>query len=605
MFYYFLTVTLSVLFLPALNRPVSAGPFVQQAEITASDGAASDLFGFSVALEGSTLAVCARDADVNGVSNQGAAYIFTRGSNNTWTQTQKITASDGAADDMFGYTVDLEGDTLVIGVDDDDIGTNPNQGSIYVYTKSGSEWRLQQKMTASDGAADDHFAFPISVDGETIVAGSYEATVSGRGFQGAAYVFVRSGSTWTEQAKLTSSDGASMDFFGLGAAIQGDTVAIGAATADVGGETDQGAAYIFKRTGTTWSQQAKLVGSDSDREDNLGRALNLSGNTLVVGARNATVSGRSQQGAAYVFVESGGNWSQQAKLTASDGQTGDTFGDYVSIDGDRIVVFASKAGTGASGNGSLYIFERSGSSWTEVAKVTNIDGSGGITTGRRAVEVTGDEIALGVWYADISGRADQGAVHIYLPPQVLLSATSVSATEGGTTSTYTASLRAPPGSNVTVNLTADSQVTTSPSSLTFTPSNWNVAQTVTVAAVDDSAVEGAHSGRITHSSSSSDSNYQGLTIDSVTVSLSDNDTEAASGGRSTDGGSGSGSSGSGDSGGGGTETPGSEETPAAGASDGGQSGGSDEASAAGSTGSGNSKDSGGGCHLIKQRLRTH
>lgn len=327
---------------------------------------------------------------------------------------------------------------------------------------------------------------------------------------------------FVQQANVTASDGAAGDEFGHSISIDGSTLVVGSRMAEVNGVRDQGAVYIFTRSGTTWTERVKLTASDGAANDLLGRRIAMSGATLVAGARKADVSGRADEGAAYVFIGSGANWSEQAKLVASGGSAGDAFGDSVAIDTNRIAVLASKEG--GSGEGSVFIFERTGTVWSQTDSLTSLTGTAGTTFGRNAVTVSGDTIGIGAWYADVSGKTDQGSAYVYVPPAATVSPVSVEVAEGGFTATYTVVLKAAPSANVTVSVTGDSEASVSPSSLTFTSSNWNSAQTITVTAVNDSKKEGPHSATISHSVSSSDGKYNGLSISSVAVSVTDNDT---------------------------------------------------------------------------------
>ncbi len=182
--------------------------------------------------------------DVGANANQGSAYVFTR-SGTTWTEQAKLTASDGATDDYFGWAAAVSGDTVVVGAYHDDVGTNVDQGSVYVFTRSGSTWTQEATLTASDGAAHDYLGYSLAITGDTVVVGASGDDIGANADQGSAYTFVRSGTTWTERTKLTASDGAAHDRFGWSAEISGDTVAVGARYDDVGANTDQGSAYMF------------------------------------------------------------------------------------------------------------------------------------------------------------------------------------------------------------------------------------------------------------------------------------------------------------------------------------------------------------------------
>ena len=170
-------------------------------------------------------------------------------SNGVWSEQAKLTASDGVADDLFGHSVSIDGDTAVIGAfRDDDNGSN--SGSAYVYVRSDGVWSEQAKLTASDGAQDDSFGYSVSIDGDTVVVGAMDDD-NGSG-SGSAYVYVRSNGVWSEQQKLTASDGATGDYFGYSVSIDGDAVIIGASGDEDNGNAS-GSAYVFVRSNGVWS----------------------------------------------------------------------------------------------------------------------------------------------------------------------------------------------------------------------------------------------------------------------------------------------------------------------------------------------------------------
>ncbi len=185
-------------------------------------------------------------------------------------------------------------------------------------------WTQQPELTASDGAMLDEFGWSVAVSGGTAIVGAYGHTVGSNADQGAAYVFVQSGTTWTQQAELTASDGAAGDSFGYSVAVSGGTAVVGAPTHLIGDNVDQGAAYVFVQSGTTWTQQQELTASDGAGGDEFGSSVAVSGGTAVVGAYAHTVGSNADQGAAYVFVQSGTTWTQQQELTASDGAADDS-----------------------------------------------------------------------------------------------------------------------------------------------------------------------------------------------------------------------------------------------------------------------------------------
>src|ERR1022692_4890587 len=264
-----------------------------------------------------------------------------------WTQEATLTASDGLAGDAFGVSVSVSGDTAVVGADIKKIGLNTQQGEAYVFVRSGTTWTQQQTLPAPDGVAGNLFGFSVSVSGDTAVVGAPNQDENDS--PGAAYVFTRSGTTWTQQQKLTASDGSLVNEFGISVSVSGDTAVVGAFQ-----QQPVAAAYVFVRSGTTWTQQQKLTASDPVAGDAFGTSVSVSGDTAVVGANR-----NNSQGAAYVFVRNGTTWTQQQKLTASDGVAGDFFGRSVSVDQGTAVVGAQAKN---SAQGAAYVFRNTGSS---------------------------------------------------------------------------------------------------------------------------------------------------------------------------------------------------------------------------------------------------
>ena len=332
----------------------------QQAKIEASDAQTGDEFGYSIDISSDTVVAGAWYEDTGG-SNAGAAYVFTR-SGTSWSQQAKLVASNAGAGDQFGYSVAIDGDTIVAGANNEDTGAQ-DTGSAYVFTRSGTTWSQQAKLVASDAQAGDYLGWSVGISGDTIVVGAFGEDTGGS-YAGAAYVFTRSGTTWSQQAKLVASDAQANDYLGRGEiGISGDTIVVGAYREDAGG-SDAGAAYVFIRSGTSWSQQAKLVASDAQANDQFGRAVSISSDTVVVGA-SLEDAGGTDTGAVYVFTRSGTSWSQQAKLVAENPSELDEFGISVDIDGDSVIMGATKEDTGSQDTGAVYIFTRSGTTWSQ------------------------------------------------------------------------------------------------------------------------------------------------------------------------------------------------------------------------------------------------
>ena len=255
----------------------ATGWWTWQQDLVANDGATisvigGDFFGVSVALDGDTAVVGANQDDDNG-SNSGSVYVFVR-SGTTWTQQRKLVANDGTEYDLFGTSVALDGDTAVVGATgDDDNGSH--SGSAYVFFRSGTTWTQQQKLVANDGASQDYFSNSVALDGDIAVIGAPGHYMSPN--SGSVYVFFRSGTTWSQQQKLVAGDGAAGDAFGVSVALDGDTAVVGV------GDNVDGFLYVFVRSGTTWTQQQKLVTAVPDRFDGDGKSVALDGHIAVSG----------------------------------------------------------------------------------------------------------------------------------------------------------------------------------------------------------------------------------------------------------------------------------------------------------------------------------
>lgn len=385
-----------------LNPAIAAFDPATELKIIAADGASGDWFGAGISLDGTRIAVGARQADISGNLDQGAVYIYDFNGSD-WNQVAKLTAYDGTANDWFGVSVSLSGDRLAVGAYQADISGNTSQGAVYVFDLSGavSTWNgSQQRLIASDGASHDAFGISVSLSGSRLAVGSVQADIRGNANQGAAYIFDFSGGSWSETQKLVAVDGAANDFFGR-VFLDGDRLAVGAWRASISGNSQQGAAYVFDLTGGHWNQTAKLTAADGAYNDQFGWELSLSGNRLAVGATQANIA----RGAVYVFDLSGSVWNQTAKLTASDGVADYRFGDSLFLSGDRLAVGADGA---SSTQGAAYVFDLNGSDWNETQKLTASDGATNNYFGY-PVSLNGNHLAVGA-----SGFNNyQGVAYIY------------------------------------------------------------------------------------------------------------------------------------------------------------------------------------------------
>ena len=382
-------------------------------KLTSPDVADFEFFGRTVAISGDTAII---GAPAGATTATGSAYVFVH-NGTTWEFQEKLISQDSF--DNFGQAVAIDGDTAVVGAHSDDEAAL-NAGAAYVFVRTGTSWTRQDKLIATDAEADDTFGAGVTVAGDTVVVGAVNDDDLGNN-NGSAYVFVRSGSSWSQQGpKLRPTvlpDGVSVGLgFGRSVAISGDTAVIGVAL-----QAFFGSAYLFVRNGTSWSQQAELLGTDIDYQAFFGRSVAISGDTAVIGAQIARVDGSgSANGAAYVFVRSGTVWSQQDKLIAGDGSQGDQFGFSVGLSGDTAVVGAIDAAVTTTNSGSAYAFVRSGTSWTQQSKLVAANGDVGGKFGIE-VAVSGNLAIVGFHLNSDLGSAS-GAAYVFelepanLPP---------------------------------------------------------------------------------------------------------------------------------------------------------------------------------------------
>ena len=373
----------------------------------------NDRFGRSVSLDGDRLVVGAyRDSGKNNsTTNAGAVYIFKR-TGATWSLERKIEdGSDGFyhldANDWFSFSVSLDGDRLAVGshYDDGKNNSTTNAGAVYIFKRTGTTWALERKI--EDGSsgfhldARDEFSRSVSLDGDRLAVGAYsdDGKNDSTANVGAVYIFKRTAATWALERKIEDgSDGFnhldSGDLFGLSISLDGDRLAVGAQGDDgkSNSTTNAGAVYIFKRTGTTWALERKIEdGSDgfnhldiSDVSDGFGRSVSLDGDRLAVGSHYDDGKNNStfHAGAVYIFKRTGTTWALERKI--EDGSSGfhhldanDWFGRSVSLDGDRLAVGAyldDGHDNGSSKAGAVYMFERSGGTWTDTDKFQEQEG---------------------------------------------------------------------------------------------------------------------------------------------------------------------------------------------------------------------------------------
>ena len=386
-----LTTAICAVAILAIGRPAHAQ--IGEFKIIPSDGAEGDYFGSLLSISG--------DYAVVGTFSANSAYVFHR-TGTSWVEEAILIPPDGAAGYQYGRSVSISGDYVVVGSPgDNDNGSQ--SGSAYVFKRSGTSWAQEAKLLASDGAASDVFGWSVAISGDYAVVGAIGAS-SGLG---SAYVFLRSGTSWSQQAKLTASDGANSDRFGESVAISGDYAVVGAQGESGSGS---GSAYVFKLSGTSWTQEAKLLPSDGATGDIFGFRVSISGDYAVVGAHGHDDNG-SQSGSAYVFKRTGTSWAEEVKLLPSDGAAGDRFGWSVSIFGDYAAVGAYRNDDDGDNSGSAYLFKRTGTSWAQALKLLASDGAADNFYGIY-VSISGDYVLVGADADDVNDF-DSGSAYVY------------------------------------------------------------------------------------------------------------------------------------------------------------------------------------------------
>ena len=442
----------------------------QQQKLTASDAATNDRFGYDLDISGDgDYAIVAAPWES---TQKGKAYVYLR-SGSTWSEQATLTGSDTGSNDYFGIGIKIseDGSTAVVGAKGAGTGIN-GTGKAYVFVRSGTSWTQQAAITASDAADGDLFgsAVDISDDGNTIVFGAYGEDTGGNA-RGQAYVFTRSGSTWTEQQKFQSSDIEDGDNFGFAVAISGDgnNLIVGVPFEDTNG-SGAGSAYIFTRSGSTWSQQAKIQASDAAANQEFAYSVDMStdGNTVAIGSRDDT--GGTNRGAAYIFTRSGSTWSQQAKIEDTNEADFDLFaggGRGVSLSGSGNVLVVGAYGDDDSGSqsGSSFVFTRSGSTWSLAKKIATSDAAASDENGFAvAIDKNGDTLLTGSY----GKSSSTGAAYVFVAPE-------------GTSLNDKLTLEAGSGITITTNASTDT--------ITITGSAAGNDSATTIALIDSSYVQ--------------------------------------------------------------------------------------------------------------------
>ena len=351
----------------------------------------SDRFGSAVGLAQGRLLVGAPESSVSGFGEAGAAFVYTRPSGE-WVEEGTLIAQDATPDAAFGRALDVSAERAVVGAPGDAQGA----GAAYVFERIGSVWSEDAKLTSSFPAANDAMGSAVSIDGDTVAVG-----LPGAG-AGNVLVYVRQG-RWTEQARLSAFDAGPGDLeFGAAVALHGHTLAVGAPRDNNQNGVDAGAIYVFRRAGSTWSFEQKVIPADLSSADLFGSAVALK-DELAVGGAPRGFTGAF--GKAYVFERTNGPWTQLARLNPSGGELSDGFGASVALAGERVLIGAPLDRAEGAQTGSAYVFERDGAAWPLVQRLC-------VLTGENEYDRLGTSVAFDGTLAVLGapGAYEQGAI---------------------------------------------------------------------------------------------------------------------------------------------------------------------------------------------------
>jgi uncharacterized protein (DUF1800 family) len=404
-----------------LSEPIygEGADWVLGQEINNPSPVVSDEFGYSVSITstGDRVIIGARYEDT-GASNTGSVYIYSR-SGTTWTLEQEINNPSPVATDFFGYSVSISstGDRGIIGARYEDTGADA-AGSVYIYSRSGTTWTLEQEINNPSPVSGDNFGILVSMDatGDRVIIGAHNED-TGATDTGSAYIYSRSGTTWTLEQEINNPSPVSGDYFGYSVSINatGDRVIIGAYFEDTGA-TNAGSAYIYSRSDTTWTLEQEINNPSPVDYDNFGFsvAIDSTGDRVIIGAYYES-TGATGAGSAYIYSRSGTVWTLEQEINNPSPVSNDYFGWSVAINstGDRVIISASYEDTGASAAGSAYIYSRSGTTWTLEREINNPSPVASDQFGFSvSINSTGDRVIIGAHLED-TGALHTGAVYIY------------------------------------------------------------------------------------------------------------------------------------------------------------------------------------------------
>ena len=398
----------------------------EEAILSSSDKAANDNIGMSVAIDatGTRVVIGAPYSSTAGALYSGKVYVFSR-SGTSWTEEAILMASDRTADSILGMSVAINdaGTRLIAGAPDSAASGVFAAGKAYIFTRSGTTWTEEAILMAADRSVSASFGYSVAMDSlaDLVAIGSHNADPAAVSNAGSVYIFIRSGSIWTESATLAAADPAADDHFGYAVALtsSGDRLVVGAPHADPSALGSAGKVYVFSRSGTVWTQEAMLTASNLEANAVYGSSVDIDslGDRIAIGAWGAKPSALISAGSVYVYLRTGTSWAEETILVASNVTAESRFGSSVAISdsGDKITVGASYANVSATVDaGQFYLYERTGTVWTETAVLAASDAEANGHLGYSiALAGDGTRVASGADLGDVSGVTDSGKVYIF------------------------------------------------------------------------------------------------------------------------------------------------------------------------------------------------
>jgi len=394
--------------------------WIKQVKLIDTVSSSEDEFGYSVAITDDTAVVGSRQDDRRGI-NTGSVYVYVSRTDDKgetrWDKQSILTADDPAIGAQFGHAVAVDEDTIIVGAHRMD-DTGIDSGAAYLFARTSDVWNQQAKITGQGTITEDLFGFTVAIDGDLTVVGAHGTNQEA----GVAFIFARDNATWRQQAKLEANDSTPGDAFGYSVAIHQQTVIIGAPKNDIAG-TDAGAAYVFVKQGDKWIQQAKLIAADTAIGDQFGIAVATDKDTAIIGAwlddiAEPEIGSAPDAGSAYAFIRQKGNWSQQTKFIADEPGVEDHFGLVVALNDRAIVIGAPDRDTFSGDDppipstGSVYSFARAGEFWSPAILATISEGDLAYDRFGGTLGMSGEKIIVGI-HGDDSAGNDAGAVFIF------------------------------------------------------------------------------------------------------------------------------------------------------------------------------------------------